>query len=231
MFALFTKNIRRKKKAYRTAIVLLLFFSNPFIIDKLTVAYQAKKYSLRQGESYSAGILLGGFSGFNEGDSQIYFGENADRFIQAAQLYRTGHIGKIIIAAGSGEAFKKTAFREADFAYGQLQNLCIPAEDLFPDRNSRNTLENALNAKKIIDSLRLPPPYLLITSAIHMPRATAVFRKTGLDVKPYPAAFSVVPNTRITPEIIIPSTKALQNWSNLIKEAVGNFLYRIMGRG
>jgi len=231
LYGLFTKNEKRKKRAFFTAVVMLFFFSNPFIIDKLTNAYQAKKYNLRRGEVYSAGILLGGFSGFNEADSLVYFGEHADRFIQAAELYRTGHIRKIIIAAGSGEAFRDFPFREADFAYEQLANLCIPVTDLYPDRDSRNTLENAQNAKRIIDSLQLPPPYLLITSAIHMPRATATFQKAGLDIKPYPAAFSVRPSNRITPEIIIPTGRALDNWNNLIREVVGNILYRILRRG
>ncbi len=230
LFARITQHPHRKKKAYIAGIVALLFFSNPFIADKLTVAYQAEKYSLQAGDVYGAGILLGGFSGFNETDEQFYFGDNADRFIQAAQLYRSGHIRKIIIAAGSGEIIE-SRFREADFAFSQLSNLCIPAEDLLPDRNSRNTYENALNAKKIIDSLRLPPPYLLITSALHVPRAVATFRKAGLEVKAFPAAFAVRPDNRILPAMFIPSARALDNWHSLVKEVVGNILYRILGRG
>ncbi len=230
LFGWFTKHPRRKKKAYVTGVVMLLFFSNPLIVEKLTLAYQAKKYSLAKGETYSAGILLGGFSGLNETDNQFYFGSNADRFIQAAQLYRSGHIHKIIITAGSGEMIE-TSFREADFVFTELANLCIPVEDLLPDRDSRNTLENALNAKKIIDSLQLPPPYLLITSSLHMPRAVATFTKAGLEVKPFPAAFTVKPDNRITPEFLIPAARALENWHSLIKEVVGNILYRILGRG
>ncbi len=139
----------------------------------------------------------------NEADKQVYYGEAADRFIQTAQLYKTGHIGKIIIAAGSGSMLQDKPFREADFAQEQLTNLCIAPGDVFADRNSRNTIENAMNAKKIIDSLQLKPPYLLITSAIHMPRALRTFKKAGLEVKPFPAAFGVVPWHSIDPEVYI----------------------------
>ncbi len=231
LYARFVKNDQRKRKAYLAGIIMLVFFSNPFIVDKFTLAYQAKKYSLKRDEVYSAGILLGGFAGKNNVDDQIYFGENADRFIQASQLYANGHVKKIIIAAGSGEAFKKTSFREADYAYEQFVNMHIPEEDLLPERNSRNTQENAINSKKIIDSLQLPPPYLLITSAIHMPRAMATFKKAGLDVKPYPAAFQVTPSKVLDVNNIIPTAQALRNWSTLIREVVGIVLYKIIGRG
>lgn len=231
LYARFTRKEPNKKRAYLTGIALLLFFSNPLVIDKLTIAYQAKRYSLEKNETYSAGILLGGFVGLNKADNQVYFGENSDRFIQASQLYATGHIKKIIIAAGSGEVFTNTPFREADYVFEQLTNLCISREDVFADRDSRNTFENALNAKRIIDSLHLPPPYLLITSAIHIPRAVATFEKAGLTVKPFPAAFYIKPDKGFKHDYFIPSPKALENWNTLIKEVVGNILYRILGRG
>lgn len=228
----FTKKEKRKRNCFITGIVLLLFFSNPFIIDKLTLAYQAKKYSIAKNEVYSAGILLGGFAGMNEADKEVYYGEAADRFIQAAQLYKTGHISKIIVAAGSGSIFQDKPFREADFAKEQLINLCIPSTDVFADRDSRNTAENAANAKRIIDSLQLQPPYLLVTSAMHMPRALRTFQKAGLNVKPFPAAFAIMPNNSFDPEAyIIPSASAFRNWNVYLREIVGTVVYKISGRG
>jgi uncharacterized SAM-binding protein YcdF (DUF218 family) len=47
---------------------------------------------------------------------------------------------------------------------------------------SRNTVENAVYSKAIV-----PKPgerWLLVTSAYHMPRAIAVFRKAGFPVEP-----------------------------------------------
>ncbi|MBX3254709.1 MAG: YdcF family protein [Chitinophagaceae bacterium] len=232
LWGLLTKKERRKKLCFVAGIVMLLFFSNPFIIQQLTLAYQAKKYSLHKEEAYSAGILLGGFAGMNDSDRQVYYGEAADRFIQTAELYKTGHIHKIIIAAGSGSVFEKQSFREADFAKEQLINLCIPADDVFADRDSKNTAENAINAKRIIDSLELKPPYLLITSAMHMPRAVRTFTKAGVAVKPFPAAFTVFPRSGFNLEdYIIPSSTAFKNWNVFLKEIVGTIAYKITGRG
>lgn len=53
------------------------------------------------------------------------------------------------------------------------------------DTASKTTWENAIHAREIID----PKPgerWLLVTSAIHMPRAIGVFRRMGIDVIPWP---------------------------------------------
>ena len=211
---------------------MLLFFTNPFIISKLILAYQPKKVTLRTDENYSAGILLGGFAGKNKTDHQTYFSEQSDRFIQAMLLYKTGHIKKIIVAAGDGSVFNRGDFREGDFVQEQLIAMGIPAADIAVDRNSRNTAENAINAKKIIDSLQLPPPYLLVTSAIHIPRAKKTFTKAGIDVIPYPAAYFVRPPDSVVPtDYILPSANALKNWDMYLREITGSLLYWITGRG
>ena len=211
---------------------MLLFFTNPFIINKLILAYQPKKVTLRTDENYSAGILLGGFAGMNKTDHQTYFSEQSDRFIQAMLLYKTGHIKKIIVAAGDGSVFNRGDFREGDFVQKQLISMGISATDIAVDRNSRNTAENAINAKKIIDSLRLSPPYVLITSALHIPRAQKTFTKAGIEVIPYPAAFFVRPPDSVVPtDYILPSANALKNWDMYLREITGSLMYWITGRG
>lgn len=228
----FNKNPSRKKRAYIAGIVMLLFFTNPFIINRLILGYQPAKKTLDTNDTYSAGILLGGFSGKNKADQQVYFSDHSDRFIQTALLYKTGHIQKIIIAAGDGTVFNRDTFREGDFIRDQLIAIGIPEKDIALDRNSRNTAENAAFTKIIIDSLQLPPPYLLITSAIHIPRSKRAFTKAGLAVVPYPAAFSVQPpDGVIISDYFIPSTKALQNWEMLLREIIGSLIYWISGKG
>jgi uncharacterized SAM-binding protein YcdF (DUF218 family) len=215
-----------------TGIIMLLFFGNGFILNKLVMAYQPEKYELRNNEIFSAGILLGGFAGMNKRDHQTYYSDHADRFIQAAELYKTGHIKKIIIAAGDASIFDKSDFREADFARQQLINLGIPTADIFADRNSRNTAENAANAKAIIDSMRFSPPYLLITSALHMPRAQRTFEKAGLQIQAFPCAFQVTPMEKYAfADYFIPSGGTIKTWGFFLREIVGMMVYKITGRG
>lgn len=211
---------------------MLLFFTNPFIISQLILAYQPAKVTFTADQHYSAGILLGGFAGMNKTDHQKYFSEQSDRFIQAMLLYKSGHIKKIIVAAGDGSVFNRGDFREGDFVQEQLVAMGIPAADIAVDRNSRNTAENAINSKKIIDSLRLSPPYVLITSALHMPRAQKTFTRAGIEVIPYPAAFFTRPPDSVVPtDYILPSANALKSWEMYLREITGRLMYWITGRG
>ena len=227
-----SKKTIRKKRCYIAGTIMLLFFTNPFFISELILAYQPKKATLAAGQNYSAGILLGGFAGMNRADHQTYFSEQSDRFIQAILLYKSGHIKKIIVAAGDGSVFNRGDFREGDFVQEQLIAMGIPAADIAVDRDSRNTAENAMNSKKIIDSLRLSPPYVLITSALHIPRAQRTFTKAGVAVMPYPAAFFVKPSDSVVPtDYILPSANALKSWDMYLREVTGSLVYWITGRG
>lgn len=227
-----TRNPIRKKRGFIAGILMLLFFTNPFIINQLILSYQPKKIPLSANQNFSAGILLGGFAGINDKDKQVYFYEQSDRFIQTALLYKTGHIKKIIVAAGSGFVFKDDTFREGDFIREQLIVLGIPAEDILLDRNSRNTAENAANTRNIIDSLHLSPPFLLVTSAIHIPRAQRTFTKAGIETTAYPAAFFVTPpDSKVITDYLLPSSKALMKWDAYLREIIGGLMYRVTGKG
>lgn len=227
-----SKNSIRKKRCFITGILLLLFFTNPFIINQLILGYQPKKITLSSDQHFSAGILLGGFVGRNDKDKQIYFYEQSDRFIQTALLYKAGHIKKIIVAAGSGFVFKDDTYREGDFIREQLIVLGIPAEDILLDRDSRNTAENAANTRKIIDSLHISPPYLLITSAIHIPRAQRTFTRAGIETTAYPAAFFVTPfDSKVFIDYLLPSSRALMKWDPYLREIIGGMMYRLTGKG
>jgi uncharacterized SAM-binding protein YcdF (DUF218 family) len=60
-----------------------------------------------------------------------------------------------------------------------LKSINFPDSALIVESESKNTYENALFTKKMIDSLNLNGSFILVTSAIHMPRAMAVFKKVG----------------------------------------------------
>ena len=96
------KHEKQKRSLFKIAIIALLFFTNPFIIRKCIAWYETKPVSMSTLSKYNAGILLGGMVSYNRYDDQGYFNPAADRFIETALLYKTGHINNIIIAAGNG---------------------------------------------------------------------------------------------------------------------------------
>lgn len=231
IIALITKNENRKRLIFKIAIIALFFFTNPFIIRKCIALYEVKPVSISTLSKYNAGILLGGMVSYNKYDDKGYFNPAADRFIQTALLYKTGHINNVIVAAGNGYITKNN-FREALFIKQRLTELGIPAEQIFTDTSSRNTLENAKFSKKIIDSLHIQGPYLLISSAMHLPRAHVVFRKAGIDAGLYPCDFvSKRISNNFFEDYVLPSSYALSQWDSWIKEIVGILTYKITGKG
>jgi uncharacterized SAM-binding protein YcdF (DUF218 family) len=225
-----TKNQTRKKRMVLTAFLLLLFFTNPFLFRLLAKGYEKKPVVLTENEKYEAGILLGGFVSYNVKKDKAYFNESSDRFIETALLYKTGHINKVIVSAGNGYVVKHN-FQEASFAKDRLVELGIPAQDIFTDGLSRNTYQNAVNTKQICDSLHFTGPFLIISSAMHLPRAEALFTKQKLTVRSYPSDF-ITQNiaNNFWEDYLVPSSNTLYYWDIFIKEISGLLIYKISGR-
>lgn len=222
VFAFLTRRQALKPRLYRWAALLLLVFTNPWLVNNLWYAYQAKAVDLRDGEQYSTAILLGGLAGLDEFRNKGIFTQSSDRFIQTARLYETGRVKKILVTGGDSRIIRRSVYNEADFLASNLQDLKIPVADILVENDARNTIENARFSKRILDSTGIPGPYLLVTSAIHMPRALKIYRAAGMDVKPYPCNFVVVrSNTKIDFDNFVPSGSSLYSWKILLKEWVG----------
>ncbi|MBI2730192.1 MAG: hypothetical protein HYX40_05475 [Sphingobacteriales bacterium] len=86
LIAILIKNPVRKKKLIILSVFWFLFFSNPYIIHKLTINWQYPKKEFISGEQYPVGIVLSGFVGFEFKSHQGYYGAASDRFIQALRL-------------------------------------------------------------------------------------------------------------------------------------------------
>ena len=77
---------------------------------------------------------------------------------------------------------------KADFVIRFFEKLDVPQDRIIVERKSRNTVENAAFTKQLV----MPKPgerWLLVTSAMHMPRAVGVFRKAGFAVDAYPVGY------------------------------------------
>jgi uncharacterized SAM-binding protein YcdF (DUF218 family) len=225
IIGLFAKRPLLKKRCLLLSFLFLLFFSNPFIIHSLIASHEDDPVELKQ--RAETAILLGGFVGYNNKDGRGYFNASSDRFIQTALLYKSGRVKNIIITAGNGYLIQHS-FVEADFAKAQLVSLGVPAEHIIAEGRSKNTEENALYTKKIIDSLRMPGPFVMVTSAFHMPRARLAFQKAGISALAYPCDFisKQIANNYFE-DYLLPSATALRNWDLYIKEMVGIAVYKM----
>lgn len=149
----------------------------------------------------------------------------ADRMFAAGELAVRYPNARIVFTGGSSNLMSSDA-READYAGMLLQNLGIPKERMIMERRSRNTYENALFTKALVN----PKPgerWLLVTSAYHMPRSVGIFRKAEFAVEPYPVDW------RIGEHLFKVETIAADGLSRTdlaIREWLGLITYRLRGR-
>jgi uncharacterized SAM-binding protein YcdF (DUF218 family) len=224
--AAFLKKGKWKKRATILSIALFVFFTNGVILSLIVNAWQPSPVTLTK--KYSAAIVLGGFTIF-DAKGKGYLSGTSDRFIATSTLYHLGLINKIIVSGGDGSINQENP-KEADFAkYMFIQN-GVKEEDVFAESQSRNTFENATFSKRILDSLHLQPPFVLVTSALHMPRAAGVFKKAGLDVVTYPSAYQIVKSRNSIGDYIVPSIDTLVQWRGFLREFIGYWIYKITGK-
>lgn len=228
VLARFSKRQVIKKRIWMICVGILVVFTNPFFYRTMVQLWQPLPIDLPAGKSYDAGILLGGMSGSDK-NNRGYFGDNADRFIQTANLYHRGIIKKIIVSGGTGSLSQKEP-PEAKYLQEQLLDNGVLLADIYMDNRSRNTYENAVFSKIITDSLHLHPPFVLITSALHMKRSKSVFTKAGFQFIAYPCDYKVYPLENTFENTILPRIELLNDWSYFIKEMVGLAVYKLTGK-
>ena len=117
----------------------------------------------------------------------------------------------------------------------QLKNVLvihkIPEEDILIETRSKNTYENALMTKNLLDSLYgEAPECLLITSGTHMKRSLACFDKQGMKVQPFSTDHFTGKNRNYYfQDYFIPNPACFVEWYTLNHELAGYMTYKIKG--
>ena len=123
-------------------------------------------------------------------------GGAGDRLVAMADLARRYPAATIIFTGGSG-ALIGARDSEADLIERNQATLGLPPDRVLYERQSRNTYENAVMTHALLSSKNLLPQqsarWLLVTSALHMPRAMALFRAAGFDLEAYPVDWRTTP--------------------------------------
>lgn len=217
-----------KKRLGWAALMVTLLGSNQWLYKTVAWHWQPKVAPQLHPRSYRMGILLGGLS-YADDSLRRYFGSTADRFIQTAKLYHTGKVQYILLSGGDG-SLQQNSPGEATFLQQELMALHIPDTAIMVESKSRNTYESAIAAKPMLDSMHITDTSLLITSAIHMPRAMACFTKAGIAVQPHVADYILIRYQPDWETILVPDLSLLSQWQYLLKEIVGLQVYRWTGK-
>ena len=132
----------------------------------------------------------------------------------------------IIVSGGHANPFTPNK-DENKIACDYLIRWGVPKSDVIGEEQSRDTFESAVETQKLLRNKGWRR-YLLVTSAIHMPRSMLVFAARTPDPIPAPADFSLG-EFQLTPLDLFPNEQAARKLFMTIHEYLGliNYYWRV----
>ena len=154
--------------------------------------------------------------------AQVPFGEAAERMSVPAGLLRQHPKLALVFSGGEGRLLL-TGVTEAELARVFYQEQGVDLGRLTLESGSRTTRENARQVAALLGA-RCQEPWLLVTSAWHMPRAMAEFESVGCRVTPYPVDFRTGANTAWSDYAL---ARSLVLWQTALHEWPGLAVYAL----
>lgn len=233
------KRPRRASWAIALSLFILFFSSNPVVSNKLVSTLEQQNLPPDPMPTAEAIVVLGGATAPQLAPRPwVEVSEAGDRILYGARLYTQQQAvqtpaPKLILSGGRVSWRGGSGSSEADDMREIALAMNVPDEDILLEGTSLNTRQNAVNVQKVLAAESIAS-VLLVTSAIHMPRAIAIFRKLGIDATPAPTDFWVPTETQpLTVEgrilSVLPDAQATYRFTQAIKEYVGFIIYRLRG--
>jgi uncharacterized SAM-binding protein YcdF (DUF218 family) len=179
---LIKNKIKVAKILLSIAGVLLILFSLDPLPEALLNAFENKyppfqKAALKEDVKYVV-VLAGGYVPYEGHPLTTQLTKfTLVRLVEGIKIYRELPGTKLVVT-GKGWATQS----EAE-AMGQMaESLGVPKKDIILETESMNTKEHTEFLKPILKS----DPFILVTSALHMPRAMLLFSKAGFNPHPAP---------------------------------------------
>jgi len=231
LWSLKVKDEIKRRRMRIIAFVILYVSSNSFIVDEFMRAWEPVTpdyYTMST--KYEVAIVLGGIGRIDERQQRFDFTCSADRLFQTLELYHRGRVKQIMFSGGSG-SLSNPDHKEGVYVRKYLNTIHVPDSALIIESESKNTFENATLSKKKLDSLKFRGSVLLVTSAFHMRRSMAVFKKAGFtNLTPYVTNRISGPRKFALDHCFIPTPDAMNTFHLLIHEWVGCIMYKVSGR-
>lgn len=153
-------------------------------------------------------------------------GQAADRVWHGAAVYRAGRASLIIVTGA--RPYVDSGDSAAETTRDLLQRLGVPESALVVRGDSTSTREDALTVREAMEQRQLED-VLLVTSALHMPRAVATFRAVGIRVWPASTDHEVVQPARRGVWAWLPYHQAFARANRAWHEYAGMLYYRLRG--
>ena len=222
LLGLLALGLRRKAIAAVLVVAGLgwsALWSVPMVSDALRLSLERTNPSIavQALPRVDAIVVLAGGAGYARMDRanlDLDDMHDSSRIAAGARAWFAGRAPVVILSGGVGPP----RHREADNMARVITRLGVPRSSLLLEDRSHSTRENAGYTSRLAREHSIHR-VVLVTSAIHMPRASLLFRQAGLDV--VPLAVPERPDRDDWQERWLPSRRALWRSGRAFKEYAG----------
>jgi len=232
------KHRKWRKGLLIAALVILWLSSNRWVSYSLARTLEWRNLPPEIAPQAEVIVLLGG--GTESGDyprPMTEVNSAGDRVLYAAHLYHEGAAPVILASGGNLDFSSARGTTPAEEMADLLALTGVPDEAVWQQAQSQNTYDDALYSAEILREKQITE-IILVTSAMHMPRAKALFEKQGITVIPAPVDFTVTEQnwqSTFRPDLgefvinLLPNASALGLTTNVLKEYFGLLVYGLRG--
>lgn len=228
LLSLWKEHLRAGRQYTTAALTLLLFLGwlplPMWLTHKMESMYPPPQTNLSR---FAGVVVLGGsfvHPDVQTGRHQPQLNAHAERLTEAAALSRSFPVLRMVFTGGCASG--KGCQPEADLARRVFAGMGLPSDRFDYESTSRTTFENARNTAQM-PGIDRKQPWLLLTSAWHMPRAMATFQAQGWNVTPLPVDFLGVAHPDWADYSL---GQGVEYWRLLLHEWIGMAAYRLTGK-
>ena len=231
----FTKRQRTGKIFVSIGLFLMLLFSYGAMPNYLLSSLEGKYdpyYGQRSNTSFeSKGVQQMKFvvvlGGGNISDPELPVtsqigGDSLVRLVEGIRIYQKYSHIKLILSGGRGFGPTPCAEVMAHVA----KELGVDENDIILESQSKDTKDEA----QLIKSLVKNDQFILVTSASHMPRSMALFKKQGMNPIPAPTGHLAIRKEGLSPSSFFPGADNLLKAERIFHEYLGIVWAKLRGQ-
>ena len=148
--------------------------------------------------------------------------ESLFRLTEGIRIHRENTGSKLILSGGAVYDSVANATIVAELAV----KLGVDKSNVITETKPKDTKDEAILINKIVGN----NSFVLVTSASHMPRAIALFRKLGMNPIPAPTEHNIKETQGISPGLFFPNAANIRNAEKAIYEYMGIVWAKLRGQ-
>lgn len=219
----FTRWQKSGKVILSLSWLLLLLLSLQPIADRLLRPLESDYVTYRGSDPVDYIVVLGGGYTFNPdwAPSSNLIGNSLPRVTEGVRLYLTHPGSKMVFTGARGANTLSNAATAARVA----ESLGVPSNDIVILERPLDTEQEAAQVAGLVGE----KPFILVTSANHLPRAMRFFEAKGLHPIPAPANQLAISSPLNIWDRVMPSSMFLGHSERAVYETLGSLWQRLKG--